>query len=217
MFLLFLSPPSSLVATEWLEWAGVGYFTFLRSFKVWLYSDRLQSDWPVPRVSLVKKKTEYFGVSQSGSFTYPPDGSTSRFYPNIYCEKPVQVLGSKFHNIMGSRYNRIPLKCLTFRFSHCASDNSSFKVWVFLSWHWYPQQFLLVSLCFYKLQLFFTCVSPQCWGQQLPYALHSLMDSRIVVEFLVCSAFYLLGESGCFQAPYIWNIVLNLLIFLFRV
>lgn len=39
-----------------------------------------------------------------------------------------------------------------------------------------------------------------------PYALSSLTDPRKVDDFSVCSAFDLLvGRSGDFQAPYMWN------------
>ena len=41
----------------------------------------------------------------------------------------------------------------------------------------------------------FAGLSYQCWGQQFAYVQIFLVDPRIV-DISVCSAFYLLGESG---------------------
>ena len=41
-------------------------------------------------------------------------------------------------------------------------------------------------------------------GSNLPYVQIFPVDPR-VVDISVCSAFYLLGESGSFQASYMWK------------
>ena len=42
-------------------------------------------------------------------------------------------------------------------------------------------------------------------GSSWPYVFPSLTNPRRVVDFSVCSAFYLLGQSGNFQTPDLWN------------
>lgn len=50
---------------------------------------------------------------------------------------------------------------------HRACSSSSITVQVFLPGHWFPQQFLLMSLCSSRSWLpVFTCLSFQFWGQQ---------------------------------------------------
>lgn len=47
-----------------------------------------------------------------------------------------------------------------------------------------------------------TCMSIQSWAQVVFHVSTSLMDSRRVLDFSVCLAFYLLEQSGDFQASY---------------
>lgn len=74
-----------------------------------------------------------------------------------------------------------------------SSGNLSTTLPVFLPWHWLPWRLL-----------FWLVVIPIFFGGGQWFSLwpHFFMDLRRIVEFLLCSAFYI-GWSGNFQALYI--------------
>lgn len=75
------------------------------------------------------------------------------------------------------------------------------------------QGFLWVRVPMLGLPVF-TWESLQSWGQGLALCHPSLMDQRRVVDFPVCAAFYLLGQSGVLPASYRRNqMILSFLIY----
>lgn len=75
--------------------------------------------------------------------------------------------------------------------------------------HWFPQWFPLLSLCASKLLLpVFSSLSlslSELWDRSLLCVFPSFMDPKRVIDFLVCSTFYLLRQSDYFHAPYKQN------------
>lgn len=83
--------------------------------------------------------------------------------------------------------------------SHGGCSTSSIPIPVVLPWCWFPRRFLLTDCCPSKMWFsMFTCLS-LIWGAVFALWLATLTDLRKVLDFSVCSAFYLKME---WQTPY---------------
>ena len=85
-----------------------------------------------------------------------------------------------------------------------SSSNLPITVYIFLPWHLFLWRFLLMDFCFHKLWLSIYLSVSSIFGVMVwTVTSESLTDLRRIVDFSVCSAFYLLlGWSGNFQTAY---------------
>lgn len=87
-----------------------------------------------------------------------------------------------------------------------ASSNPSVKVQFLLCWHHFPQWSPIPNLSSSKLCLpASTWLTLPFWGEWLAPCAHPLTESKILLKLLICSTFYLLGQSGDFHTCYMWN------------
>lgn len=136
-------------------------------------------------------RTECFGLFQNGAFSPPPIGSTRGFFSDIDCENLVQLQEVKFHRSVGAPWWLAPpgvfmseaypwwalaICQLPFLFFYLGTGSHG---GYFSDWLW--SQFFLGG------------------GQWFSLWPHFFKDLRRIVEFLLCSAFYI-GWSGNFQA-----------------
>ena len=120
------------------------------------------------------RRTECSGIFQNNSFSHPPARSLRGFSSDIYCGKHVELLEVNF-TIWWGPYDWVPFYFLTL-IGGFSSQVSALVI----------HDSLLLPVCLSNLE-----------GNGLPCVLPSFMDSRSIVDFSVCSAFYLLsGRNG---------------------
>lgn len=154
-------------------------------------------------------KMEHFLFSKMISFPLPLPEHEEIFLWYLLWESG-QDPGGKPQNIV-----RAPMAAPTWSFQLSDLSTVSLQQFVNYSSHFttlalVPQWFLLLNLCTSNLWLLlFPYLCPY---YALPYVLPSLTHLRKVADSSVWSALYLLlGWSGYFQAPYIWNWILEVL------
>ena len=116
----------------------------------------------------------------------------------------VKIPEVKLPKVWGPHYERVHLKSLTLRFVH-TEPLAIHQFWFRFSdpstgfFHGFQsllQEAKTLCICM--------SVSPVL-GQRFACTLLSLKNLRRVVDFPICLAFYLFGQSGNFQAPYMRN------------
>lgn len=108
----------------------------------------------------------------------------------IYCENMVDL----------------PLEYLTLSFICIEPPIINWlEVRFFYSGTWSCSGFQFVNLCLYKLTPCIHMSVSQIVGQQLSCALLSLTDTRKIADLFISLSFHLLGYSGNFKAPCMWN------------
>lgn len=137
-------------------------------------------------------RREWSGLFQNGFFLPHPAGSTRAFFCGIYCENLIKFLEVRLNKSMMTYLSLGSLGVFN-------SDLSTPNLQQFVSYSLDFPTLALVSSGFCSEMWFFCiCLSLQFWGSRLSCDLTSLTDLRMVVNFSVCSAFYLSGWSGDF-------------------
>ena len=131
------------------------------------------------------RRTECSSVFQNGSFSPSLAGSMRRFFPHINYDNLVKFLEVKLVEVWCCVYDWVPLEFLSLRLVHTKSaaiHQLQFRIC-------FPWRFLL---CYVVVFCICLTVSSLLVGTGLPCDLTSLMDLRRIVDFSVCSAFYVL-------------------------
>lgn len=141
-------------------------------------------------------RTGYCGVFQNTSFSFLYM-KQEWFFSDIYCENLVEFLEVNLTALWGQFMTGwVPLELITLRLVHKAfSSLSSILQGFFLHFCWFPWLFLLQSLLLQESVSSFICLSLSLiLRQQSACVLPSSMDPKTIIDFSVCSAFYLILE-----------------------
>ena len=146
-------------------------------------------------------KAKCFGRYQNDSFSLPLTCSVRGFFSDNYCENLIRLLELKLTNVWEPQ-DRVPW---SFYLSTSALSLQQFISYS-LDFHTFVLVKSAVSVCLYSDKLWFppfTCL--QC--QEQWFVLCPLLSyiSRRVIDVFSVSFDLLLGWSGDFRAPYIWN------------
>lgn len=164
-----------------------------QKLRLWLTS------FPWEQALLIR--TEYSVVFQNGSFSPPPDGS-NQFgggVPSSLLWETGWTPGGKSLNIGGAPLWLGTLIAFNSQsYPHWASSNLSITFQLFLSWYWFLQWFLPLSLCPGKPGLpVVAYLSLQSWGPQFALCLPLSYGSYKSCWFYSLFSFSLvLGWSG---------------------
>lgn len=125
-------------------------------------------------------------------------------FSDIYCENLIWLLEVNL-TILWWPVTGSPGVFNSQNYPHWTLSNLSIKVQFFLpstdSWAVATHESALQASAFYVR----LCLS-DLRGSGLPWVTRrAVMDPRRAVKFSVCSALYLLEQSGNFQVSYIWN------------
>lgn len=122
-------------------------------------------------------KTEFSCIFQNISFCPFPERSKRRIFCNIYLENLVELLEVKLTELWGSPCDWVSLEFLTSRIVY--TEPLAITVKVFLSWHSFPWQCLLLSLCFVNLCLhLLACLTLQSSVKQFAMCLSIAYGSK---------------------------------------
>lgn len=131
-------------------------------------------------------KTEFSCIFQNISFCPFPERSKRRIFCNIYLENLVELLEVKLTELWGSPCDWVSLEFLTSRIVY--TEPLAITVKVFLSWHSFPWQCLLLSLCFVNLCLhLLACLTLQSSVKQFAMCLSIAYGSIII---FLCFSFF---------------------------
>lgn len=171
-------------------WSWVGW-ALIKPQQVRLWLTRFSSAQALFRI------LAWCGVIQNGSFPLSLAGSQRDFF-DIYCENLVELLKVNLMKLWHPLWP-FPLEFLTLRVVYM--EPPAIHQLLFIPWSSYPGTGFCtgVSILVSRDSLHFPVCLSNLWGCGFPCVFPFSVDSRSVVGFSVCWAFYLLGWSGDFQ------------------